>query len=71
MTTKCTCVRCRAEEEKVQTYIPSIHAESVADWDDIVQLNKDIQDFIGTRGIEVPTELVKLLSDLDWLIAGK
>jgi hypothetical protein len=49
-------------------YASSVYAETVAVWDDLTELNREIQDFLSTRGMEVPMELVKLLSDLDWLL---
>lgn len=36
--------------------------------DDVLDKNDEIQSYISQRGNEVPSDLIKLLSDLDWLI---
>lgn len=35
---------------------------------DIVQTNNLIQEFVSQHGLEIPTDLIKLLSNLDWII---
>lgn len=36
--------------------------------DDVLDKNNEIQSYIDQYGTEVPSDLIKLLSDLDWLV---
>lgn len=37
-------------------------------YDDIMDKNDEIQSYISQYGGDVPSDLIKLLSDLDWLV---
>jgi hypothetical protein len=39
--------------------------------DTVHKVNDEIQDWVSNNGKDLPTDLIKLLSDLDWALNGK